>query len=162
MKDCCQDKTSPYDIRDADNNLIRACISFGDALLSHTSITQTEIEAIRKMLQFLRRLPEPPPYGLHGEFGFRIEPDVDDWEGGHLSCWSVSVCRAMFEIFSCQDDEEADELSWLLCPGQQNFNDLTNAPSWIAEVSKMEENLKPGQRLVVEASTWSISEEKEA
>ncbi len=158
MRDCCQDKTSPYDIREEESDLIRACIDLGDWLLRRPEITLSEAQSVREVQKFLEDLPSPPKHGLHGEYGFKIEPDVADWDEGHLGCWAVSVCRAMFEIYSCHNDTEEGDLEWLLCPGHKNHNYLLNAKVWISEVAFPEELLDSGQRLVIEASAWSVKD----
>ncbi|MCX8038794.1 MAG: hypothetical protein N3D11_17435 [Candidatus Sumerlaeia bacterium] len=157
MIDCCEDKTSPYEIRPEDAGLINAAIALGEQLYDFPEATLQQREAISQMLTFLRRLPAPPPPELHGEFGFELQPDNDSCDGGHFGCWSVSVCRAMFEIFSCGQDD-FDEFSWNLCPGHPNRNELSKADTWIKQTSNPRALMLPGQRLVIEASTWSVKD----
>jgi hypothetical protein len=151
LNDCCQDKISPYDMRPEEDKLIRAAIDLGKWLESQVEATESQKAAIAKMLTFLRNLPEPPPIDLHGEFGFEIAHPDD-----YYSSWSVSVCRAMFEICCCSQND-LPEFSWVLCPGAINNNDLTIADEWIAQVSKPHLLLTPNSYFVIEASTWSVS-----
>lgn len=148
MKDCCEDKTSPYDIRPED-----AAIGLAERLSLFEESTLEQKIAISQILAFLRNLPAPPVAGLHGEFGFRIELEGEAVDAGHLGSWCVSVCRAMFEIFSC-GREGLPMLSWLLCPGHKNANTIVHADEWAAQVENPKALLMPGQRLVVEALTW--------
>ena len=152
MSDCCQDKISPYDIRPDEEKLIRAAIGLGEWLASQAEATEPQKAAIAQMLAFLRNLPAPPPPGLHGEFGFEFAHP-----NGHSGAWSVSVGRAMFEIFCCGRDD-LPEFSWLLCPGAVNHNDLSCADHWIAQVSDPHALAIPDHPFVIEASTWSVSQ----
>lgn len=154
MADCCQDKASPYDIREEEHELIRAAIQLGEWLAAQAEATVTQQVAIAKILEFLRNLPAPPPPGLHGEFGFRY--DYAGENVGHCGSWMVSVCRTTFEIFS-NGREELPEFEWLLCPGATNHNNLSAAPAWIAQVSNPRALAIPNRIMVVEASTWSVS-----
>lgn len=151
MRDCCQDKSSPYDIRQEEGKLIRAAISLGEWLASQDEATEPQRVAIAKMLAFLRNLPDPPPLDLHGEFGFEfVHPNGD-------SCtWTVCVCRTMFEIFCCGRDD-LPQLRWLLYPGEVNRNDLSKADAWISQVSDPHALAIPNHSFVIEASTWTVS-----
>lgn len=155
-KDTCQNKNSPYEIRDDEQALIEAAIGLANWLADCPEVTVQQLEAISRMRTFLENLPVPPPSDLHGEFGFEFQPDDDLWDGGHLGCWSVSVCRAMFEIF-CVGRDDLPEFTWELCPGSQNRNDLSNAIAWINQVSNPKNLKLQGQHLVIQASTWSIA-----
>ena len=155
MSDFCQNKTSPYDIRNEDKPLIKAAIGFADWLAARPDVTAAQIKAINEMRLFLQRLPAPPPPHLHGEFGFESHADDASLDHGHLGCWTVSVCRAMLEIFYIIN-EESDGFSWELCPGHVNRNDLANANDWIEQVSSPEKLLPAGQHIVIQASTWSV------
>lgn len=157
MTDCCEHKTSPYDIRPDDSVLIDAAIRLGEWLYSYQQTTQQQREAISLMLAFLRNLPAPPLAGLHGEFGFQFESEDETIDEGHYGSWKVCVCRSMFEMFGCGRDD-LPELSWLLCPGHSNRNDMSHAAAWATQVANPMSLVQPGQRLVVEASTWSIQD----
>ena len=109
------------------------------------------------MREFLLDLPKPPPLDLHGEFGFEIVSDDERGDESHFGAWEVGVCRSMFEIYNARNDS-GPEFTWLLCPGCENFNDLTYAQVWIQAVSDPLKLLKPGQRLVLQASTWKVVE----
>lgn len=157
MKDFCQDKVSPYNLKPEEAALFKAAIGLADWLVARPDATPAQLDAIGRIRQFLQDLPKPPPLDLHGEFGFEILPDDDTWDGGHLGAWEVSVCRAMFEIYYAGNDE-GPEFSWILCPGCQNHNDMTYAPDWIQRVSDPMKLLQPGQRLILQASTWNVVE----
>jgi hypothetical protein len=157
MTDCCQDKTSPYQIREEEWKLFEAAIRFGDWLAEFPAITGDEIKAIRDMQNFLQNLPSAPPPGLHGEFGFRVESISGGPDLGHFGCWSVSVCRAMLEVYFCSDDN-IPEFEWLLCPGCENTNDLRDVDKWIDQISAPFSLLGEDQQLVVEASTWQVKD----
>jgi len=155
--DYCKDKTSPYDLRPEDAELFQTAIDFGERLSRHSLATIENRQAIAKMLEFLRNLPNPPPPKLHGEFGFMIVPDEGD--GGHAGSWTVSVCRALLEIFCCGRDD-LPEYSWELCPGRENLNIYTNAKEWIKQIGDPDSLITPGHHLKIEASTWSIVEDQ--
>jgi len=155
MTDCCQDKTSPYEIRPEDHDLFAAAIAFGDWLAEVPSASSSEIAAIREMQSFLRSLPSAPPPDFNAEFGFRIESNNENDDQGHFGSWSVSVCRAMLEIGCCGHDTEP-EFSWLLCPGWKNDNNLQFAQDWIKQVANPLALIGKNQLLVVEASRWSV------
>lgn len=154
MHDCCQDKASPYDIRPEEEKLIQAAIGLGEWLAAQPESTAPQRAAIVQMLAFLRNLPAPPPAGLHGEFGFEFVHNNLDI--GHGGAWSVSVCRAMFEIFCCARDD-LPEFSWVLCPGAVNKNDLITVEAWIAQVSNPRKLAIPEHSMAIEASTWAVA-----
>ena len=83
-------------------------------------------------------------------------PDEENRNGGNLGSLAVSVCRAMFEIF-CVGDEKLAEFTWELCPGIENHNSMLHAELWISQVSNPEALLAPGQKLIIDASTWQIA-----
>ena len=154
MVDCCQDKISPYDIRPQETALIGAAIGLGEWLANLPEATESERAAIAQMLVFLRELPSPPPPGFNAEFGFRYDPK--DQDRGHNGSWTVSVCRAAFEIFCC-GRSELPEFEWFLCPGAVNQNDLSAAGEWIAQVSSPRALAIPDHSMVIEASTWAVT-----
>ncbi|MDT4825828.1 hypothetical protein FQZ97_591210 [compost metagenome] len=155
LRSCCQDKISPYDIRPSEAGLIGAAIGLAEWLLKH-EIGGSQRFAISEMLAFLRNLPEPPPVGLNGEFGFEFQPIPEEPGGEHAGVWVVSVCRGMFEIIS-SGCEPLAEFSWELCPGQLNRNDLSHAGEWVEQVAEPYRGLPEGHRLVVEAATWAVT-----
>lgn len=155
LRDCCQDKTSPYDIRPAETGLFRAAIELAERLLEH-DVTDLQRGAITEMLAFLRNLPAPPPAGLNGEFGFELQSESDVSDGGHAGAWVVCVCRGLLEVFS-SGYEPLTDFSWELCPGKPNQNDLSHAHEWIKQVADPYSLLPEGHRLVVEAETWAVS-----
>lgn len=151
MVDFRKEKTSLYDIRAEDSQLIEAALSLADWLATQAETTGSQLAAIEKMRLFLRNLPAPPPSGFNGEFGFRFDhnnPDI-----GHAGCWMVSVCRGMFEIFSTGRDD-LPEFEWLLRPGESNRNDLAAAQDWIAQVRNPHVLAIPLHQMVIEATTW--------
>ena len=154
MTDCCKDKTSPYDLRPDEKELIEAAIGLADWLAARPDVNREQLNAIAEMRNFLRNLPAPPAPGLNGEIGYRFELTDNVPERGHFGSWCVSVCRAMFEIFHVGADD-TDEFEWLLCPGETNRNSLSKAREWIEQVADPMRLLPPGQKLVIEASTWS-------
>lgn len=153
MTDCCQDKTSPYDIRPEENDLFEAAIVLGDWLADFPSAKREEIVAIREMQAFLRSLPSAPPPNFNAEYGFRIETSND--EIGHFGSWSVSICRAMLEVCCCAHETEP-EFEWVLCPGWKNDNDLRFAKDWIRQVSDPLKLIGKDQVIVIQASKWSV------
>jgi len=157
LTDVCQDKILPYDVRETEYALIEAAIGLANWLTARPEVTEKQLEAVNLMRLFLQNLPAPPPLDLNEDFGFEIQPDDPEWDGGHLGSWAVSVCRAMFEIF-CVGRDDLSEFSWELCPGRLNRNDLSNAIAWIEQVAAPEKLLLPGQRIVIEASTWSVND----
>lgn len=157
--DCCQDKTSPYDVRPDEADLFSAAIALGERLLEHQLAT-SQRSAITEMLTFLRNLPAPPPAGLNGEFGFEFRSEYDEDAGGHSGAWMISVCRGLFEIFS-SGYESLTRFSWELCPGKPNRNDLTHARAWIEQVTNPYTLLPVEHHFIVEAETWVVSAESE-
>jgi len=81
MTDCCQDKTSPYEIRPEESALFDAAIVFGDWLADFPLANREEIAAIREMQTFLRNLPSAPPPNFNAEYGFRIETSNEEAGG---------------------------------------------------------------------------------
>ncbi len=150
IRDCCQDKTSPYDIRPEDKPLIDAAINLGEWLSNQAITSDEEKSAIQKMLTFLNNLPSPPPEGLNAEFGFFFE-SINPNAVSHGGTWSVSVCRGMFEMYSVPVDED-DEFSWLLCPGIENQNSLYNSDTWIRQISNPNALAVDKHKLTLEAS----------
>ena len=141
-------------MRPEDAPLIHAAIQLGEWLYVQPGTDQLQQTAIAAMLTFLRNLPNPPPAGLHGEFGFEYQSND---ESGHSGCWTVCVCRALFEICSCGLDHITG-FSWELCSGHKNMNDLTYAEKWISQVANPYKHLPPEHTFVIEASTWSVED----
>ncbi|MFC4861224.1 hypothetical protein ACS8MQ_08800 [Pseudomonas sp. MAHUQ-62] len=155
--DYCQDKTSQYDIRPAETDLMHAAIALAERLLEY-QLTASQRSAITEMLAFLRNLPAPPPAGLNGEFGFEFRLDSEQDDGGHAGAWMICVCRGLFEVFG-SGYEPLTGFSWELCPGKPNRNDLTHAHKWIEQVTDPYGLLPKGHQLIIAAETWTVSAE---
>ena len=154
MTDCCQDKTSLYEIRPEEKEIFAAAIVFGDWLAEFPSASHDEIAAIRKMQTFLRNLPSAPPPNFNADYGFRIETSNE--EMGHFGWWSVSGCRAMLEITCCGHEIES-EFAWVLCPGWKNNNDLRFAKDGMRQASDPLKLIGHEQSIVIQASKWSVA-----
>lgn len=157
MVDTCQDKTSPYNLRDADAPLLRAAASLGEWLMQQPESSEAHRQAIVDMLAFLRNLPNPPPHQFNAEFGFEVCSSSDITEGSFKYCWSVSVCRAGIEIFSIGNDAFYD-FFWFLCPGCENSNDLSMAHEWIQQVADPRRLVPLNHHLVIDAGRWQVNE----
>ena len=155
MTDCCQDKTSPYEIRPQEKDLFAAAIVFGDWLAEFPTASHHEIAAIMEMQTFLRNLPAAPPPDFNAEYGFQIETSNE--EMGHFGSWSVSICRAMLEVICCGHETEP-EFAWLLCPSWKNNNDLRFAKDWMRQVSDPLKVIGNDQSIVIQVSKWSIKD----
>ncbi len=116
VRDCCQDKASPYDISLAEADLFRAAIGLAEQLLEQ-DVNDLQREAITAMLAFLRNLPAPPPAGFNGEFGFEFQQKSAESDGSQAGAWVVCVYRGLFELFS-SGCEPLLAFSWELCPGK--------------------------------------------
>lgn len=156
MQDCCKDKISLYDIRPEDGPLINAAIGLGEWLAKQPEAAESQRFAIFKVLAFLRNLPNPPPPGLHGEFGFEFYFDDESEDGNDFASWSVGVCRGMFEIFSCGLNN-LPEFSWVLCPGDENSNDLKRSVYWIRQVLDPRALVPLDRQLLIEGATWDVA-----
>lgn len=157
-QDICKDKTAPYDIRRADADLIDAAKGLGRWLAVQPQATDQQREALAAMISFLDNLPAPSP-GFNGDFDFEIQTEANAADGGDSGCWSVGVCRGFLEIFSTGRRRGTSNLTWTLCPGAVNANDISEISRWCAEVSDPCALLAPGDRLVINAFTWQVHEE---
>jgi hypothetical protein len=156
VPDICEDKLSPYDIREEEYALIESAKALGSWLQSQSETTREQLRAIEQMLEFLQALPAQSRTGFAGEFGFSYL--MQDEFGAHCGSWAVSVCRGMFEIFST-GREESEEFSWLLCPGRTNTNELLNAELWTQQVQQPRALVIAGTKFTIGASVWETNDD---
>jgi len=146
-----------YDIRPEDHPLIDTAVQFGEWLGCQPEVTEEQQRAIAQMLAFLRNLPAPEPAGLVGEFGFEFRLNDPAWAGAHCGSWCVSVCRGMFEIFSC-GHPELEDFFWETQLGWPNSSDLAGLERWIAQVKKPRSLALPHCSFVIQASASRVED----
>ena len=177
-----------FRLKKEDWGLIGAALELGDWLIGHGA-TDEQVEAIRRLQDALRRLPEPTR--INAEYGFDVEDrrvrEADQHrdmsepekipvpypERAVSRSWYVSMYpdkenRMILEIYSLFDDlprqnvidEIPHELDFLITSAASQPSSYTyNYDRWICEVTDPTQYV--GKHEYIEISTWlKVSDEK--
>lgn len=152
----CQHPFESYDIRQSDLPLITAAINLGELLQVQPDFPRSSLAELKLLVEVLRNLPNPPSPDLCGDFGFELI-SIAEPNHGHHGAWGVSFCRSLFEIYSAKSaEDDPEEFSWLLCPGTENLNSLSNSSLWMAEIATPRALIRDGFRISFDAHVKKV------